>query len=609
MKTFIDKFRTYIRLGLLNIIRVAIYRFNTKFKYSNLRRLTNQTPSGIFFTDSHLNSKNKLESSKKWVNEIILFNHLTYPENNIPDWHKNYITNNKSSNSNKNWWEIKDFDTSSGDIKIIWELSRFSWIIPFAQSAIQGDAKSLEKLNNWLNDWCKNNPPYKGSNWKCGQEASFRVINIIIASYILNQYQSPSKILIEFISMHLKRIDKSIQYAVAQDNNHATSEAAALFIGGSFLRINGIKNGIAWEKKGVKWLENRVIRLVSGDGSFSQHSTNYHRLFLDTMSYVEFWRKLNKIQPFSDKFYQKCRLALNWLFSMVSPINGDAPNIGANDGACLLQFSDTDFRDFRPSVQLASALFFNLKAYKEEDNYNLSLRWLDIKVPELSLKIEENIQYLDGGYSIMKRNSTMAVLKFPKYKFRPSQSDGLHLDLWKDGDNLLRDGGSYSYASTNKNLSYFNGSKSHNIIIFDNRDQMPKLSRFLFGSWTKTLFIKKLENFKDSSSFSAGYRDSFGATHIRKVSLNNSSLKVEDDIKGFKKTALLQWRLSPANWQVKGKTITNGNKILLIESTMQIKRFELKKGMESRYYLKKNVLPVLEIEFDSPGKIISHYKW
>ena len=123
------------------------------------------------------------------------------------------------------------------DIKTVWEASRFDWAISFAQLASQGDLKSLDQLNIWLDNWCEKNPPYFGLNWKCGQEASIRVIHLAIVAVILGQDKRPLPNLIELIKTHLLRIAPTIRYAIAQDNNHGTSEAAALFVGGAWLRI------------------------------------------------------------------------------------------------------------------------------------------------------------------------------------------------------------------------------------------------------------------------------------------------------------------------------------------------------------------------------------
>ena len=107
------------------------------------------------------------------------------------------------------------------------------------------------------------------------------------------------------------------------------------------------------EKIGRKWLENRVDRLFGDDGSFSQYSINYHRLALDTLSF-KIWRQNLNSAAFQINL-QKISAATFWLYQLVSPENGFGPNIGANDGARLLQLTNSSFRDHR-HVQLAMAL-------------------------------------------------------------------------------------------------------------------------------------------------------------------------------------------------------------------------------------------------------------
>src|SRR3546814_21172555 len=77
----------------------------------------------------------------------------------------------------------------------------------------------------------------------------------------------------------------------------------------------------------------------------------------------------------------------------------------------------------------------------------------------------------------------MAMLRYPLFRFRPSQADARHLDLWLGGRNLLRDAGSFSYAE--EDGVWFGGTSAHNSVEFDGRDQMPRLGRFLFGAWLK----------------------------------------------------------------------------------------------------------------------------
>ena len=59
---------------------------------------------------------------------------------------------------------------------------------------------------------------------------------------------------------------------------------------------------------------------------------------------------------------------------------------------------------------------------------------------------EKNLNYLIMADFCRKKGSLIfSNFETPIYKFRPSQADPMHLDLWIDGLNLLKDGGTLSY--------------------------------------------------------------------------------------------------------------------------------------------------------------------
>src|SRR5690606_8044198 len=167
-----------------------------------------------------------------------------------------------------------------------------------------------------------------------------------MAALLLGRSGSTTPSLLELVRLHLQRIAPTLRYAIAQDNNHGTSEAAALFIGGSWLVAHGVREGERWQRLGRKWLENRAARLIGEDGSFSQYSLNYHLVLLDTFCMVEIWRQRQSFPSFSPLWYARSLAATRCLHAMVNTENGDGPNLGANDGARLLQLTDTDYRDF-----------------------------------------------------------------------------------------------------------------------------------------------------------------------------------------------------------------------------------------------------------------------
>ena len=488
-----------------------------------------------------------------------------------------------------------------------------NWVIAFAQRARNGDEGSLKRLNYWLSDWVESNPPYLGPNWKCGQEASIRVMHLCSAALILGQERDSLLGLQELIRLHLRRIAPTIHYAIAQNNNHGTSEAAALFIGGSWLDASGAPDGEKYEKLGQRWLENRASKLIEEDGSFSQYSLNYHRMVLDTFSIAEIWRKRLGRDRFSPVFYDRASRATSWLYQLVCPLSGHGPNLGTNDGSHLLQLTESCYRDFRPSVQLASNLFEGRLAYPNNGLWDTHLAWMGIVNKETKPSQYVNCDYDSGGYKILRATGVNVIFRYPKFRYRPSQADAMHIDLWVNGTNLLGDAGSYSYNSIPDLSGYFNGTASHNTVQFDDRDQMPKIGRFLFGNWLKTKHVSSIAASDSRVSCSASYRDFRGAEHYRQINLISCSLSIFDKVKGFKKKAVIRWRLTDSEWILKttknGVQVSNGLNTLSVTSDVPILRADIVDGWKSQFYMQKQSVPVLEVEIGSAGTISTEFSW
>ena len=619
MALWLTKARTALELGLPNIARAAGYRVGVRLRLNAVRRLRGHSPAGPFFSATQLPVL-PVPALTGWQSSALLFSRWQIALDSAPpDWIANPLTGQRVPAPERPWWQIPDFDPAVGDIKLIWELSRMDWVLAFAQRQRQGEAGALERLNTWLADWCKDNPPYQGPNWKCGQEASIRVMHVAMAALILGQVRDAMPSLRELIALHMQRIAPTVQYAMAQDNNHGTSEAAALFIGGSWMALLGDKRGESWAVTGRKLLENRAERLIGDQGTFSQYSLNYHRVMLDTFCMAECWRRALELPPFSQRWQSRALAATRWLYALTDNASGDGPNVGANDGARLLQLADTPFRDHRPSVQMAMALFAGQRAYALEGTWNNALKWLGVTVPSVAAPAPGNLQADDGGFMVMRRHGAMAMLRYPQFRFRPSQADALHLDLWVYGQACLRDAGTYSYNTEPELIDYFGGVAGHNTIQFDGREQMPRLSRFLLGGWLRTERVEALQETTTHVCAGASYRDAASASHHRRVSLGDGALCVRDYVQGFARCAVLRWRLMPGAWRLEQSTDSNAEPVyrvlnpnghtLTMRSTVPISRCQIVQGWESLHYLEKTPVPVLELEINRPGTLTTDYHW
>lgn len=619
MPLWLTKTRTAIALGIPNLVRVAWYRVAVRAGVHPVRRLEGDIPAGPFFAPSQSPAL-PLDVVSNWNSSARLFSYWPIAlKEDAPDWLANPLTGKSIPMPKRPWWTIADFDPEVGDIKLIWELSRMDWVLALAQKVRQRDRESLDRLNAWIANWSANNTAFYGPNWKCGQEASIRVLHLACAALLLDQTHDALPGLIGLVAVHLQRIAPTVQYAKAQDNNHGTSEAAALFIGGNWLELLGDARGPKWASLGRNFLENRVSRLIGAHGTFSQYSLNYHRVMLDTLCLAEVWRRRLNLPAFSTGYQVKTLAASRWLNALVDPDSGDGPNVGANDGARLLQLCDLPYRDYRPTVQMAMVLFAGQCAYANDGPWNAGLNWLGVNIPAEVAPSPSNLLADDGGFMVLRRGGAMALLRYPRFTFRPSQADVLHLDLWCGGKALLRDAGTYSYNTEAHWINYFGGVAGHNTVQFDGRDQMPRLSRFLLGNWLKVKRLDSIEVSAECTTGGAGYRDSFGAQHHRRVELMDGLLRVTDQVQGFGRSAVLRWRLAPADWQfvaepervgVTRRSLRNAQgHTVIVTVNVPLKRCDLVQGWESLHYLEKTRLPVLELEVDQSATLISEYHW
>lgn len=581
------KAKTAWALGFMSLFRVLKYRLSVRIGLNSVQKLTAQLPRGNFFASPRPN-----EESGATVTDI-------------PNWFYNRFSHRQFKDTHLPWYQIPDFDEQIGDIKGIWEISRMQWVLDFVvRERKQQDGLALIELDCWLNDWCCNNPAYFGPNWKCGQEASIRVMHLIAAYLGLPNRADPQIQLLDLIHVHLQRISPTIDYAIAQNNNHGTSEATALYIGGVFLNhFRPSSQAKQWQDTGRYWLENRAKCLIMADGGFSQYSVNYHRVMLDSYCLAEIVRRQFDDKTFSIRLQQQLQRATDWLH-VLTQVHGNAPNLGANDGARLLVVSATDYADFRPSVQLASTLFVGHSYYQTAGTYDQVLVFFALeKMQNQAFELPSKQQFFqDSGLMTATVGPFFLAFKLPIFHFRPSQCDSLHLDVWWHGENLLRDGGTYSYNSTLEDLDYFSGTASHNTVQFDDHLQMPRLSRFLFGDWLKP---KNLHYAKDH--WRCGYQDAWGGQHEREIILTRHSIRVIDRISDFKRQAILRWRLQPDHWVLTPDGVSNGQIMLQLERP-QNAQMHLIQGEESRNYYQKNPLPVLEITVTQPTTIVTIIK-
>lgn len=433
--------------------------------------------------------------------ESILEGRWRYYENELyevdfpPNWHYNPATERETDVA-RHWSQIGD--SESGDIKFIWEASRFGVAFRLVRAyAANHDERYPAAFWQLIEDWAQHNPPQRGANWKCGQEAALRLTAWCFGLYgfATSVETTPARVaqLATMIAAHADRIERNIAYARSQKNNHGISEGVGLWM--VSLLFPEFKRSEGWRDHGRRIIIEETRRQIYPDGAYVQHSTNYHRLMLHDCIWALRLGEVNNAR-LPDEVYNRVAQATDFLYQLIDMETGSVPNYGANDGALVLPLSGCDYRDFRPVVQAAYYLCHERRllspgAWDEDLLWLFGAEALDKPVdavPQTSLLADV------GGYYTLRGSASWALIRCAQYHDRPGQADQLHVDLWWKGNNIACDAGTYLYNDAPPWDNGLSTTNVHNTISVDDQDQMTRAGRFLWLDWAQGQVKRRLRS-------------------------------------------------------------------------------------------------------------------
>lgn len=417
------------------------------------------------------------------------------------DWLTHPLSEHRYSTGH-HWTEISDFSRENGDIKYVWEKSRFSYLYTLIRYDHHFEEDSSEFVLQEIEDWIDANPINRGPNFRCSQEISLRLFNWTFALYFYRDSKALSELRFQKIMYavywQLRHVRENISFSrIAVRNNHAITECLALYLLG--LLYPFFPESEAWVRQGKEWFEEEIAYQIYEDGTYLQHSHNYQRVVVQLLSWaILLNKKLD--QPFTAKTYQRAEKVLTYLGSvMASDDHGELPNYGSNDGALFFPLSTAKYRDFRPQLNaLAFALhgnliFSDLTLMEEAQWYGASNV---VKIEKQSNLPMTERSFDDGGIYTIRDGATFTFFKCQEYRDRPAQADNLHVDIWINGENILRDAGTFLYNTDPELLKFFGGTCGHNSVTLGDQDQMAKGPRFIWFDWSRRLLadVRKSEN-------------------------------------------------------------------------------------------------------------------
>jgi hypothetical protein len=410
-----------------------------------------------------------------------IFSHQLVEVGRPDRWTCNVLTG-RSIDPGAHWSKVRS--GSSGDIKGVWELSRFSWSAPLVRAWLRdGDNRHVELFWSTLEDWLARNPPNRGPNWMCGQEAALRLFAVTFAVQAFRDHPATTDARLTLVARladaTARRISFHFDYALSQRNNHGISEAIGLQTAATFWPTLG--GASAWYRTGMAALAQQCDELIGPDGGFSQHATNYHRLLLQLLTWSELVeRSVRDTLP--ETVRAQAARATDFLAALMQA-DGTVPRYGSDDGANLFPLSGCPYEDFRPAVGAALALFKGERlASGPWDETALLL--LGPTAASAHHPVRGPVACPDAGVFQFEHPRGALFFRAPAvFRTRPAQADQLHVSLRWDGRWIAEDPGTYSYDAPG-GWDGFAGSRFHNLVTVGEQDTMKRAGRFLWLPWT-----------------------------------------------------------------------------------------------------------------------------
>ena len=462
-----------------------------------------------------------------------------------PEWNRDPSTGKLCPLSFGKKLKFKD-QSICGDVKYLWELSRFLQIVPLARAwQVSGDEKYLRSIRSMVESWLDECPYMMGVHWSSSLEVGIRLINWSLAWQYIGGINSPifdgkygelfRTRWLDSIYQHIHFIDGWYSRG-SSANNHLIGEAASVFIGCKTWSL--WEECEKWEATALNILETESRVQVFDDGVDREQTTSYQQFVIDflLLSYLA-----DKNQ-FSPKYFKTIEKMIGFIGSLMD-VSGNVPMIGDADDGMVTGLGMYDgFQPFKSLLATGGILFSRDDFLQKSGGYDLKSVSLMGSVPEYSPQggskaIFACREYRSGGYFVLGDNFGTESELFIVADAGPlgygalaahGHADALSIYMSLAGREFLVDPGTYVYSGNPKWRDYFRGTSAHNTVRVDGFNQSEIGGSFLWKTHAEaegtTHFDRDVETFRGKHN---GYeRLSDPVTHERTVSLDKLGKRI-----------------------------------------------------------------------------------
>ena len=383
-----------------------------------------------------------------------------------------------------------------GDIKVVWEIGRFAWVFDLVRAWLMDrDERHIDLLFDLIAHFAEKNPLHIGPHWASEQEVAIRALMLVFVQEILAHGRLLTgrrlQLLHALMDLHGRYLYDELDYArIAIRNNHLIFGATGLYAMATCLPGHAASD--RWSTAARDILLEAVDEQWYEDGGYVQPSNNYHRAAWHGMLWAHRIAVCRGDAQLANALRARAPMSLDLFLAQIDASSGRLPNWGANDGALVGAWTSCDYADFRPLVQALAFLCdrelpFGRGAWDEEGLWFFGEAFLRADREPCTQPAEA--QFPRQGIHVMRPSrETFAFMRCGSVISRyGQQADQLHVDLWRGGENIAVDAGSYNYSKSGSVHNWFRGTSGHNTIVLDEQDQMIPHRKFKYLNWSKAV--------------------------------------------------------------------------------------------------------------------------
>ena len=434
-----------------------------------------------------------------------------------------------------------------GDCKFVWEPNRHQHLVVLGRAfRLTGDTRYADKVLEQIESWIEQCPFGIGINWRSPLELAIRLINWVWAFELIR----PSGVLtrdrweriLPVVWRHLWDISRKYsRYSSA--NNHLIGEAAGVFIASTY--FDYLRGAEAWQRQSAAILNEQIETQTYPDGVHREQAVGYH-LFVMELFLLAGLVACRAGNDFPAAYWRRLERMFNFVAALAEG-GGRIPRWGDCDDGYVLDLGGAS-DDAETWMTVGACLFGRADFRSSSSGFTEPAYWLcgrtgfdryeAIPTDHDKVKIGPRAFANAGCYLLQcgsRGDSDRISVSFDCGELgfgsiaAHGHADALSITLRAFGEDVFVDTGTYDYFTYPDWRASFRGTRAHNTVVVDDRDQSEMLGPFLWGRRARAR-CTRWEPSADGGTV-AGEHDGYtalndGVIHRRTVSLLGTERRV-----------------------------------------------------------------------------------